>query len=193
MKNAKDLTQKQKRFVDEYVIDFNATQAAIRAGYSAKTAYVIGAENLKKPKIHSLVQERLDEQSARAVVKVEKILDEEKCLAYADPRKIVDPKTGAPLPLHQIPEEVARSIASVEIKEFTDEKGNVKQRLYKYRLWDKGRSLERLGRHKGMYIDRQRLEMEEGVNYILKILNDVCPEKLWEIQQRIDRDLFDDN
>ena len=45
------LTEKQKRFCDEYLIDLNATQAAIRAGYSPDTAYSIGQENLKKPEI----------------------------------------------------------------------------------------------------------------------------------------------
>lgn len=51
------LTDKQQRFVDEYLIDLNATQAAIRAGYSEKTAYSVGHENLKKPEIQKAIQE----------------------------------------------------------------------------------------------------------------------------------------
>ncbi len=51
------LTPKQKRFCEEYVVDFNATQAAIRAGYSKKSAYSIGPENLKKPKIRNYIRE----------------------------------------------------------------------------------------------------------------------------------------
>jgi phage terminase small subunit len=50
------LTSKQQRFVDEYCVDLNATQAAIRAGYSPKTAYSIGSENLTKPEIRSALQ-----------------------------------------------------------------------------------------------------------------------------------------
>jgi phage terminase small subunit len=50
------LTTKQQRFVEEYCVDFNATQAAIRAGYSTKTAYAIGAENLTKPEIKAALQ-----------------------------------------------------------------------------------------------------------------------------------------
>jgi phage terminase small subunit len=50
------LTLKQKRFVQEYCVDFNATQAAIRAGYSPSTAYSIGSENLRKPEIKAAVQ-----------------------------------------------------------------------------------------------------------------------------------------
>ncbi len=51
-----NLTAKQQRFVDEYLIDLNATQAAIRAGYSPKSAYSIGQENLKKPEIQEAIQ-----------------------------------------------------------------------------------------------------------------------------------------
>ena len=52
-----NLTPKQQRFVEEYLIDLNATQAAIRAGYSEKTAYSVGHENLKKPEIQKAIQE----------------------------------------------------------------------------------------------------------------------------------------
>lgn len=53
------LTLKQKKFADEYIISGNATQAAIEAGYSKKTAYQTGAENLRKPQIKSYIDERL--------------------------------------------------------------------------------------------------------------------------------------
>lgn len=53
------LTTKQRRFIDEYLIDFNATQAAIRAGYSEATAHAIGWENLRKPEIADVVEKRV--------------------------------------------------------------------------------------------------------------------------------------
>lgn len=52
------LTQKQQRFVDEYIISGNATQAAIKAGYSKKTAAVTATENLRKPNIHAAIEKR---------------------------------------------------------------------------------------------------------------------------------------
>jgi phage terminase small subunit len=55
--DAPDLTEKQKRFVEEYMVDLNATQAAIRAGYSERTAYRTGADNLKKPQILARIKE----------------------------------------------------------------------------------------------------------------------------------------
>ena len=57
------MTKKQKRFVDEYLIDLNITQAAIRAGYSPKTAYSIGSENLKKPEIRACIEKAMAERS----------------------------------------------------------------------------------------------------------------------------------
>ena len=59
------LTEKQKRFVDEYLIDLNATQAAIRAGYSVRTAKDIGCENLAKPNIQQKISEKMAEQTNR--------------------------------------------------------------------------------------------------------------------------------
>ena len=62
------MRHKQRVFIDEYARDFNATQAAIRAGYSPKTAYSIGQENLNKPEIAKAIQERI---AARAMGKDE--------------------------------------------------------------------------------------------------------------------------
>ena len=54
------LTPKQQLFVAEYLVDLNATQAAVRAGYSEKTAYSVGHENLKKPEVAAAIQEAMD-------------------------------------------------------------------------------------------------------------------------------------
>lgn len=68
-------TKKQQRFVEEYCVDFNATQAAIRAGYSEKTAGQIGHENLKKPEIKEAVEERLDDLSMSAAEATKRMSD----------------------------------------------------------------------------------------------------------------------
>lgn len=62
------LTDKQKRFIEEYLVDLNATQAAIRAGYSEKTAYSIGEENLKKPEIKRSIEEAQLNRSSRVQI-----------------------------------------------------------------------------------------------------------------------------
>ena len=68
------LTPKQELFVKEYLIDLNATQAAIRAGYSEKTATVIGAENLTKPNIAHAIQEHMDKRSKKTEITAEYVL-----------------------------------------------------------------------------------------------------------------------
>jgi phage terminase small subunit len=67
------LTAKQKLFVEEYCVDHNATQAAIRAGYSEKTAYSIGSENLRKPEITAAILERMGEHRGRCEVSVDSL------------------------------------------------------------------------------------------------------------------------
>lgn len=69
------LTPKQQRFVEEYLIDLNATQAAIRAGYSAKTAQVIGAENLTKPIISKCIQEAMEKRSQRTEITADFVIN----------------------------------------------------------------------------------------------------------------------
>ena len=68
-----NLTNKQQRFIDEYLIDLNATQASIRAGYSEDTAAVIGYENLTKPHIQKAIQEAQEASAERSKVTVDEI------------------------------------------------------------------------------------------------------------------------
>ena len=68
------LTAKQQRFCDEYLIDLNATQAAIRAGYSKKTAYSIGVENLKKPELKKYIDERMAEKEKSLIADQDEVL-----------------------------------------------------------------------------------------------------------------------
>lgn len=68
------LTAKQQRFCDEYLIDLNATQAAIRAGYSEKTAAVIATENLRKPNIRDYIEKRMAEKEEALIAKQDEVL-----------------------------------------------------------------------------------------------------------------------
>lgn len=68
------LTAKQQRFCDEYLIDLNATQAAIRAGYSKKTAYRTGADNLKKLQIKSYIDARMAEKESELIANQDEVL-----------------------------------------------------------------------------------------------------------------------
>jgi phage terminase small subunit len=78
------MTNKQRRFIEEYMIDLNATQAAIRSGYSPRTAREIGAENLTKPVIADAVAKRLAELSRGTGITLERITRALAKLAFAD-------------------------------------------------------------------------------------------------------------
>lgn len=71
---ADKLTPKQQRFVEEYLVDLNATQAAIRAGYSEKTAYSIGQENLTKPEIAEAIKNKQQKISEKLEITIESLL-----------------------------------------------------------------------------------------------------------------------
>lgn len=87
------LTEKQKRFCDEYLIDLNATQAAIRAGYSEKTARQTATENLSKPYIREYIDKRLAEKDAELIADQDEVLKYLTCLqppiiAYEETKKV---------------------------------------------------------------------------------------------------------
>ena len=81
------MTKKQKRFIEEYLIDLNATQAAIRAGYRPDNAYSIGSENLRKPEIKAAVDKAMAERSKRTGINQDRILMELARIGFA---KITD-------------------------------------------------------------------------------------------------------
>ena len=87
------LTPKQQRFVEEYLIDFNATQAAIRAGYSAKTARAMGSENLTKPYLAAAIEAGQKSLTARAELTQEEVL-RDLALVKADAMQVVFDKDG---------------------------------------------------------------------------------------------------
>ena len=82
------LTEKQKKFCEEYVVDFNGTQAAIRAGYSEKTSNVTSSENLAKPNIQSYIQKLIKDREKRTEINADMVVKELAKIAFFDIRKI---------------------------------------------------------------------------------------------------------
>lgn len=114
-----EFTNKQIRFCQEYTIDFNATQAAIRAGYSEETARSIGSENLTKPYIQEYITE-LQEDAAKALkLTKDKILNGLRMLAFYDARKFYD-SDGNLISIQDLDEETAFALCGFEI---TEDKG----------------------------------------------------------------------
>ena len=78
------LTAKQQRFIEEYPVDLNATRAAVRAGYSPKTAFVIGYENLQKHLIRAAVRRKLEESARKAGITADMVLRELSAIAFCN-------------------------------------------------------------------------------------------------------------
>lgn len=153
------LTAKQEAFVREYLIDLNATQAAIRAGYSEKTAGQIGDENLKKPEIAAAVKAAIDERSRRTEITADRVLTELAKIGFADIRRIFTPG-GALLPPGDMEDDAAATISSIEVveKPRRDSDGNVEiEYVRKIRTWDKLGALTQMGRHLGLFTDKLEL------------------------------------
>ena len=101
---ARDLNEKQMAFAREYVHDFNATQAAIRAGYSKKTAGSLGFDLLKKAEIQQEISAIIEKAKQNTEVTVERVLAELSAIAFVDPAELFN-DDGSLKPLSQIPNE----------------------------------------------------------------------------------------
>lgn len=158
MKAAKpaELTDKQAAFCAEYLIDLNATQAAIRAGYSAKTARVTAQQLLTKPHVEERLRVLMNERATRTQVTADRVISEVARLGFSDLRKLFD-EHGALLPVSQWPDDVAPAIAAVEVDELFEGFGENRIQVgytKKVKLWDKGKALEMLGRHLKLWVER---------------------------------------
>lgn len=139
------LSPKQSLFIAEYLVDGNATQAAIRAGYSRKTAYRSGHDNLKKRQISQAIADAQKRRLERVELKADDVLRELLTFAKVDPAQAFDAR-GRPLPLKEMPEEVRRAIAAVEVG-----RGG---RINKLKFWPKDKGLELLGKYLKMFSEK---------------------------------------
>ena len=141
------MTEKQKRFIEEYLIDLNATQAAIRAGYSPDTAKSIGSENLTKPDIKAQIARAMAERSRRTGVNADRVVMELAKIAFVNANDVIDPKT-ATIKEGALPEDTA-AIQSVKVKTFGED--GLEREI---KMADKLKALELLGKHLGMFRDK---------------------------------------
>lgn len=147
---AKKLTKKQQLFVDEYLIDLNATQAAIRAGYSVDTAREIGCENLTKPNIQQAIAKAMAERSKRTGVNQDRVVLELARIAFVNIEDVVDTDTGEIL--QNASKDDLACIESVKFKQSDNQYGGSIEREVK--LASKMKALELLGKHLGMWNDK---------------------------------------
>lgn len=139
------LKPKQLAFIDEYLIDLNATQAAIRAGYSEDTASSIGAENLRKPQLKAKIENRLLERQKRTEITQDRVLNEIAKLAFFNSKKLFK-SDGSPIPIQELDDDTAGAIVGIDVMNINDN-----STIIKYKISDKNSSLDKLMKHMGAY------------------------------------------
>jgi len=163
------LTPKQAKFIDEYLIDLNATQAAIRAGYSKRTAQRIGSENLSKPVIIAELQRKREQLAKERDITPQKVLAEYCKLAFLDPRAFYD-KKGNLLSIHELPADVAAALTGMDISSLASKDGEF-ETVRKIKFSDKRAALDSIAKHLGMFVDKTEVEGE----LTLKVVYDEPP------------------
>jgi phage terminase small subunit len=144
-------SKKQERFVEEYLIDLNAKQAAIRAGYKPNNADVIGYQLLQKTSVKNAIEKAMAERSRRTGISQDRVLYELAKMAFVNISDVVD-LDDARVKADATEEDLA-CIQAVKIKpnEFGTER--------EIKMYDKKASLELLGRHLGMFKDNVKLDI----------------------------------
>ncbi|MGE3267100.1 MAG: terminase small subunit [Chloroflexota bacterium] len=163
-----EINEKQRQFVQEYLIDLNATQAAVRAGYSAKTAEQIGYQLLQKTSVAEAVARAKAERSARIGLTADRVLEELAAVAFARMPEFMEwggengqmkLKPSEELTGHQ-----AAAISQVvETEKFIKTIGEDEQLMSRERsikLHDKVSALVKLGQHIGMFADKRTVTLE---------------------------------
>lgn len=152
------LTEKQQRFVDEYLIDLNATQAAIRAGYSAKTADVQGSRMLGNVKVQQAISEIMANRSKRTGVNQDMVVRELARIAFIKMTDVVD--NNGRIKENASPDDLA-CIESMKYKSSESDTGSSVEREVK--LASKLKALELLGKHLGMWNDKLDVSITQPI------------------------------
>jgi phage terminase small subunit len=146
--NTRNFTAKQERFVEEYLVDLNATQAAIRAGYSRNSARQIGDENLSKPAIAAAIAAAKQTRAESTKIDAEWVLRQavelhQRCMQEIRP--VRNPKTG---------------------KQLYDDDGNA---LFTFNAAAASRALELVGKHVDIGAFKDRLEVSGGISLVERL------------------------
>lgn len=147
-KKGRALSDKQAKFVEEYLVDLNATQAAVRAHYSEKTAASQGERLLRNVEIQNAITAAQKDRSERTEISQDRVLSELAAMAFYDPADIAGAVIEKPADIASLPEKVRRAIIGWS----WDKHGN-----FVLKLATKTSSVELIGRHLGMF--RERLEV----------------------------------
>ncbi len=170
------MNAKQTLFVQEYLVDLNATQAYIRAGYSAKTANVCAAQLLTKPSIRAAVDAAMKQRSDRVGITADRVLEELAILGFSSVWHYIINDAGNVELAEGAPDSAIRSVSSIKRKRRTiprkDEESIVEVET-EIRLWDKPATLRLAGQHLGLYKDKVEHSGEGGTAIQVNVTHEV--------------------
>lgn len=160
---ARKFTARQLNFIREYLIDLNAKQAAIRAGYAETHAAIQAHQQLSDPDIRSAIDEHLEARARRTLISADMVLTELYQIATCDISEAFD-ENGDLKPLGKIPVAVRKAISSVEIDALYDMENHIGGRrkikigeVKRIKFWDKPKTLETLAKHLKLLTERIEL------------------------------------
>lgn len=160
------LTAKQQRFVDEYLIDLNATQAAIRAGYAPENAEQVGYKLVHKSSVSNAINQAMAHRSRRTGITQDRVLRELAKIAFVNANDVIDPDSATVR--QDAADEDLSCIQSVKVKTSESDTGSSAEREIK--LADKLRALELLGKHLGLFDKKEQNNGNGEKNNLLEAI-----------------------
>ncbi len=148
----KELTPAERRFVGEYLVDFNATAALMRCGWSPHTANQNSVYFLRKPHVRAAIEKGIKRMEAHNVVSATRILEEVLRIATADPRRAMN-DDGSMKQLQELDEDTARAVASLEVVTKPGRGDEPPTITHKLKFWDKGKATDTLLKSLGKLLD----------------------------------------
>ena len=177
---APSLTPKQQMFVLEYLVDLNATQAALRAGYSAKTAGKAGTKNTQKGPIKEAIDAAMAERARRVNLSADRVLQELALIGFANMADFIHVDESGmvqALPFETLAEGQSRIVKKVKDKrvirstkgtEDNPDGDQILDATFEFELCDKVKSLELLARHLGLLHDKTEVDLKQPVQITIK-------------------------
>lgn len=182
------LTELQARFVQEYpACDFNATEAATRAGYSEKTAHAQASRLLKNVKVQAALSEYLEKLTDRTEIRAEDALEEYRRIAFSSLRDVLrwGPDGVELRDSEDLPDEVAAAVREVEVNEWRQEDGTVRRRA-KVKMHRKEKALDKLGEFLELWTDRSDVRVE-----LYQYFATLPPDRLRRIAEMDDEEIVE--